>query len=681
MWRPSPRGRRSGSTRAGTGHTPTARCGTSCCTPRRSSRRSPTTGDRWAHIDGYDDFVPFLTFDEFDPDAWTELALGAGMDYAVIVAKHHDGWCWWDAPGTERTLVDAGPRRNVLGEFAAACERADLAFGTYYSLLDWADDRYGDCAHVDQIVHPQVVDLVERYGSRLLWGDGHWGGGESHWRSDELIGRCLRIEPELVINDRWWWNGPGVASYEYRLPTAILRSPWEHRRGLGGSLSYNRTESDEHLMSGPGIIALLTEVLAKGGHLLLSVGPDAQGAIPASAGRLTGVGEWVRAHRTLVDSGEPWDEWGDDDRRYLVVDGVLHAVDVGGTGVFPAIGRRRGAVTSVTSMRGERLAFEQDDGGLRVERRGVPGRWPDVFRIEIADAPSEPIALFGDSTSPSIELADVIGDAQPGDIVQLGDGTYIGPARIPDGVCIRGLGPDRTRLDGFESAAVVLGADSRLEHCAVAGGGERIVWLPHTAVSVVGDRATVIGCRVDGHIDIEAGDVKVRSCELTGIVARNADQLTIARCHFSGMNWDCGVDLQGGANQLVESSDFTDLLIAIRCTGTVGTVVRNNSAVARWWGVQLIDGESAHVSGNAFEKTMRAVDVDGGTLAEVSGNAVILGDSGCVVQGGATDCTVSGNYWERCRIGLLAWDAGALRHSGNAAVDLAEPDGAYVVGP
>ena len=78
---------------------------------------------------------------------------------------------------------------------------------------------------------------------------------------------------------------------------------------------------------------------------------------------------------------------------------------------------------------------------------------------------------------------------------------------------------------------------------------------------------------------------------------------------------------------------------------------------------------------------MRAVDVDGGTLAQVTGNAVHDGDSGCLVQRGASDAEVTGNHWERCRVGLLAWDAGQVRHHDNAVVDLLEPDALSVVGP
>ncbi len=46
---------------------------------------------------------------------------------------------------------------------------------------------------------------------------------------------------------------------------------------------------------------------------------------------------------------------------------------------------------------------------------------------------------------------------------------------------------------------------------------------------------------------------------------------------------------------------------------------------ARWWGVHLVDTDGTTVIGNSFEHTMRAVDIDGGTLAEVTGNAAVAG--------------------------------------------------------
>jgi alpha-L-fucosidase len=639
--------------------------------------------DRWAHIERYDDFLSFLTYDEFDPDAWAGLACDAGMTYAVMTAKHHDGICWWDAPNTDRTTLRDGPGRDVLGEFATACERADLAFGTYYSLLDWGDDRYPTCRYVDEVVHPHVLDLVERHGSRILWGDGHWGAGGDHWRSDELIAAARRIDPQIVVNDRWWATDADVRCYDDQLPETIDDRPWELRRGLGRSFGYSRAERAEHVLTPAAIVALLTEVLAKGGHLLLSVGADATGRVPElHADRLRAVGRWTKAHAAVVERAMPWSRWGDASVRYLALDGDVLAIDIAGDGRFDALDTRTGRVTAITTYEGDVVAFEQGHDGVRLGRRDrAAGEIAPVYRVTIEAPPPAPIELFPPTTAAPTDLASAIGDAGRGAIVQLGEGTYVGPARVPDGVTVRGLGPDRTTIDGLESCAVVLGEEARLEHCTVVGGGRRIVWLPRPVVRLAGRGAGVLGCRIAGHVDVVADAARVASCTANGVTATGVDRVTVARSTFRGMRWDCAIELNGGSGHLIESCEFSDLLAAIRLTGTVGSTVRGNRIDARWWGVHLVDTDGATVIGNAIEHTMRAVDVDGGTLATITGNAVDDGDSGCVLQRGASDIELAGNHWERCRIGLLAWDAGSLRHRDNAMVDLLDADAAVTIGP
>lgn len=639
--------------------------------------------DRWSHVENFADFFPFLTFDEYDPDEWAGLARDAGMGYAVMVAKHHDGLCWWDAPGTDRTVLHDGPARNVLGEFAAACERADLVFGTSYSLLDWADERYPGCTYVDDVVHPQILDLVQRYGSKMLWGDGHWGAGGDHWRSDELVAAARAIDPEIIVNDRWWAADPDVRTFEQRVPDDIMLSPFEVRRGLGRGIGHNRAERDEHLLSPAAIVGLLTEVVAKGGHLLLCIAPDASGRIPEShAERLRAAGGWVRRHTDLIGSGVPWRTWGDDDCRYIVVEDVLHAIDVSGRGRFRALDRAEGTVRAIRTLDGAEMSFEQDDRGVTLERGPRrAARLPVVYRIDVDAVPEAPIQLFPGGTAAAIELAPLLAGARSGAIVQLGDGRYVGPARIPDGVTVRGLGPHRTTIDGIESAAVVLGTRSRLEHCSVRGAGERIVWLPRFVVSIAGDQACVLGCHIDGHVEISGDGARVTSCRASGVVSTDADAVTISRTSFRGMHWDCAVDLTGGSGHVVDGGEFRRVLQAIRLTRTIGAEIRGNEIHARWWGIQLIDTEGSMVFGNSVADTMRAVDVDGGTLAQVTGNAVHDGDSGCLVQRGASDAEITGNHWERCRVGLLAWDAGRVRHHDNAMVDLLEPDAQVIIGP
>ena len=649
--------------------------------------------DRWGHIERYDDFLPLLTYDRFDAEAWARLLADAGAGYTVFVAKHHDGWSWWDAPNTERTMLHGGPRRNVLAEFAAACERNDIVFGTYYSLLDWGDPRFPEPAYVSEVLHPHVIDLVERYGTSVLWGDGQWGHGPDLWRTRELLERIWEIDPDVVVNDRWWaadGDVPAaspelVRTFEYETPDGIIDGPWELCRGIGASFCHNRAERAEHHLSGFDIVALLTDVVAKGGHLLLNVGPAADGTIPElQRAPLEDAGRWIRAHQRLIDESTPWDSWGDDGVRYLRLDDRVSAVDLTGRGRFAAITPDRYRVTAV-ERNGAMIGFRQHDDGLQIdgarsglERRTRAGSIDDVCVYEVSMAPVEqPVELFEPQPRRPIALAPLVSEAQPGDIVQLGDGTYTGPVTVPAGVIVRGLGASRTVIDGGDATAVVLQRNARLEHIRASGGPTRVGWFPSAVVEVEGPYATLLGCRVDGHVMVRADDVVIRATAASGVVADGVDRLTVSRSQFAGMRWDVGVHLIGGSGHEIDSCEFRDHLCGIRASDTTGTIVRGNNVTARWWGVHLEQTEGAHVYGNFIDHTMRGIDIDGGTQAVIDGNAVCDGDSGCIVEWGASDCQVSGNRWERCRIGVLSWEVTDLHAHDNEAIDLHEPDAAY----
>ncbi len=659
--------------------------------------------DRWGHIERYDDFLPLLTFDRFDADAWARLAADAGAGYTVLVSKHHDGWCWWDAPNTERTFVHGGPRRDVVAEYAAACERHDLVFGTSYSLLDWGDARYPEAAYVDEVLHPHVTDLVERYGSRLLWGDGDWGHAPAHWRSAELLARLRRVDPQLVVNDRWGVTdddlppgGPAtVRTFEYAPPTGIVPGPWELCRGIGHSFGHNRVERAEHHLSGFDIVALYTEVLAKGGHLLLDVGPAADGSVPdLQAQPLRAAGRWIDGPGAALARSEPWHVWGDDDVRYLVLDGVLHAVDLQGRGHLAALDPRRHRVERVERLdpsadgagRPIEVDHLQDAAGLRIEpdrrrdgrRGGIDG--VRLYRLQVADA-DRPIELFETPETRPPLLAPLLADARRGDIVQLGEGVYAGPARVPAGVVLRGLGTGRTTVDGGGGPALELAPGARVEHLSVTGAAEQVRWSPAPAVELHGGSATVLGCVVEGHVVVHADDALVRATRAAGVVVKGADRLSVSHCELHGNHWDVGVRIDGGGEHVVDSCRLVDHLCAVRATDTTGTEVHGNDISARWCGVELRHTEDAHVHANRFSTTMRAVHVVGGTQAVVDGNAVFDGDSGCVLERGAAGCRISGNHWERCRIGLLAWDTTDVQAQDNHHVDLLDAEHATVVGP
>lgn len=628
----------------------------------------------WPDIDSFDQFFPYLDFDRFDAASLMALTCEAGATYVVLTAKHHDGLCWWDAPATDRTVLHEGPARNVVAECVEAARRESLAVGASYSLLDWCDRRYPSAEYVLETVHPQVLDLVDRYGVDLLLADGHWGGGESMWRSDQLISTARLHRPDLVVNDRWWSTSHDLRTFEYRMPETIQTEPWELRRGLGLGIGLNLAESDRHLLEPFDIISVLTECVAKGGSLTLIAGLDRHGSLPADhARRLRDAGQWIRDHEQVLARAEPWSAWGDRDAHYFADAGdpdSVTVVDVGGRGRCTALLDVADRIHEVRTANGAPVGFERRSDAVRIDSpTGPSGRHraalPAVYRVALHPRAEPPVQLFPEPPATPVELASVLVGSAAGDVVRLGEGTYLGPARIPDGVTVRGLGSDRTRIDGWESCAVVLGAGSRLEHCSVSSRIERIVWVPKVVVSITGASASLLGCSIAGHVLVDADDVRIKSCRMAGVSSADHDRLVVTRSTIRGMNWDIGIEITGGRGHVLDSNTLEYLIAGIRLHSTAAVEVRGNRMATRWWGVHLIDAQQTTVVGNHFEGTTRAVHVNGGVHNSVIGNAAQDGDSGCLVEAGAVDTTVQGNHWSRCRIGLMTWDAGPVTHDAN----------------
>ena len=642
--------------------------------------------DRWAHVDRYDDFIPFLSYHRFDADEHLELATSAGMKYLVHVTKHHDGFCWWDAPGTRRTSLLQGPKRNVMAELADACRDNDVLFGTYYSLLDWSDPRYPSSAYVDEILHPHVLDLVERYGSQILWGDGHWGHGPDLWRSEAMIERARDIAAkhghELAVNDRWRHRSADFTTYEYNAPGEIQLTPWELCRGVGNSFCHNRAERAEHMLSTGALLDLLTEVIAKGGNLLLNVGPSVDGSIsPMQQHPLREVGRWVNKHREIIHASRPFDQWGDAQVRYVRVDDCVIAIDLSASGQFTLAGLTpdRYEVNSIEADDGAAVHWEQHGGGVLVTRADrSPSGLAGVYRIGLRPI-AERIRLFEERQDQPRSLQPLLDSAKPGDIVQLSDGKYLGPVSIPDDVTLRGMGWDRTSILGAGETCAHLGTRSRLEHVLLTNGPARFFNFHAPVAMMTGAGATIVGCHCDGHVVISANDAVVQSMSGLGVVG-SAERITIERCTLKGMRWDTGIELFGGSGHSIAHNEVVDHLCNVRLRDCSASVVSENRLEGRWWAVHLANCDHVAVIENNIQHSMRAIDVESGNGSIITGNWVADGDSGTLVEMGATDTSVIDNHIERCRIGVLVWDAPTTRVGPNTFVDLHEQE-PVILGP
>lgn len=275
----------------------------------------------------YDSFLDSWTASRFDPAAWASLFAEAGASYVIPTTKHHDGIALWDAPGTgTRNTVHRGPRRDLVGEIGEAVRAAGMRFGVYYSGgLDWSVSdfaphtsgaevsslRPNDAAYnCYALLH--VNDLIERYAPDVLWNDINWpdaGKRRGPWSLHQLFVDYYAANPDGIVNDRWGDTHWDFRTSEYEQGRANESAGnWENCRGVGFSFGYNQVEDDSVTLTGHQLAVLLSDVVSRGGRLLLNVGPTADGEIPAlQEAALRGLGRWMAGLGETVRAGQPVD--------------------------------------------------------------------------------------------------------------------------------------------------------------------------------------------------------------------------------------------------------------------------------------------------------------------------------------------------------------------------------------
>ena len=289
----------------------------------------------------YDDFLDAWRASSFDPRDWARLFAAAGAEYVIATGKHHDGVALWDAPGTgARNTVYRGPRRDFISEIASAVRAGGLRFGVYYSGgLDWSITnlppitsaagvralRPVDAAY-NTYAYLHVQDLVTRYAPDVLWNDIDWpdaGKRGGRYSLHALFERYYRAVPDGVVNDRWGATHWDFRTSEYEAQQENeLAGPWENCRGIGFSFGYNQVEEENQSLSGYQLAKYLTDVVSRGGRLLLNVGPTAEGLIPPVQRQaleelslwMAKVGPILRASSPIhpqeaQPSEEPWVRW------------------------------------------------------------------------------------------------------------------------------------------------------------------------------------------------------------------------------------------------------------------------------------------------------------------------------------------------------------------------------------
>lgn len=316
---------------------------------------------------GYKDFVPMFQAEHFDPNAWADLFKQSGAKYVVPVFEHHDGFAMYDSDLTDWTAAKMGPKRDLVGDLAAAVRARGLHLGASSHRIehDWFMDggRQGE----SDVGDPKYASF---YGPAHSVVDDH---GATHinffaYLSPEYASDWLARDAEIVSKYHpdvmwfdWWINNPdvepylkqfaafyynesikhgpiGVINYKYeamRPHSAVLDiergqlsdirpEPWQTDTSISEK-SWGYIKGDSFKSAGT-IIQQLVDIVSKNGNLLLNVGPRSDGTIPDEAQQvLRDIGSWLQVNGEAIYETHPWKTFGEGPTK--VVEGAFHDTD------------------------------------------------------------------------------------------------------------------------------------------------------------------------------------------------------------------------------------------------------------------------------------------------------------------------------------------------------------------
>ncbi|MDQ2920740.1 MAG: alpha-L-fucosidase, partial [Acidobacteriota bacterium] len=265
---------------------------------------------------GYKDFVPLFKTEKYNPDEWAALFKQAGARYVVPVAEHHDGFAMYDSSLTRWNAKNMGPKRDLIGELAAAVRKRGLIFGLSYHRMEHHTFMYPTSNIKTDIFEPAYADF---YGPPIP-GNMDDANAPAAFQEDWLI-RCKELvdkyHPQLVYFD----NGVNQRAYdsvklrfaayfynrarEWRKEATIntkdsaylegsLRDFEKDLRGpsnfLPNTAPYQIDDvisdrswgyvSDMKYRSVGSIINELVDTVSKNGNLMLNISPMGDGSIP-----------------------------------------------------------------------------------------------------------------------------------------------------------------------------------------------------------------------------------------------------------------------------------------------------------------------------------------------------------------------------------------------------------------
>ena len=264
---------------------------------------------------------------DFDAKAWAKVFKKAGARYITFTTRHHDGFSMWNTRQSDYNIMHTPYGKDIVAQLAEACRENNLALHLYYSHIDWMRDDYpmgrtgrgvgkdtakADWPHYFAFMNRQLTELLTNYGPvRAIWFDGWWDHDQTKpafdWQLPEQYALIHRLQPACLVGNNHHQQpneGEDLQFFERDVPgenkaglsgQAIGRLPLETCETMNGMWGYK--VADQNYKSADQLVQLLVRTASKGANLLLNVGPQPDGNLPAAAvERLEAMGEWLQVN-------------------------------------------------------------------------------------------------------------------------------------------------------------------------------------------------------------------------------------------------------------------------------------------------------------------------------------------------------------------------------------------------
>ena len=383
----------------------------------------------------------------FDAESWVRTAKETGMQYIIITAMHHDGVAMYDSKIDDYNVVATSAfGRDPLRELKNACDRNGVKLGVYYShAIDWSlsgDPRFPEPngperrkACVERKALPQILELLRNYHPAILWGDTpHLNPKELN---EEILLAVRREDPDVIINGRLAGavHGDYVTTSDRPAEFPLMNAPgeedWEAIPTTNESYGYH--QHDKSHKPAEHFIRLLAKAAARGGNILMNIGPRGDGTIaPEDQNILNAIGRWWGINgesiRGTVRTPLSPQAWGESTRKGNTL--YLHVFHWPSDGQL-LVGGLKGDISRISLMAvpNHNLAFRRQGQDIAIS---IPKDCPDsadsVLIVECKDPPEGDGAFLLQTSMPntlSVFIADILGRLPGKDSWSLGKGQAI----------------------------------------------------------------------------------------------------------------------------------------------------------------------------------------------------------------------------------------------------------------